>query len=107
MLRQRLLIGASRLCSGIKPSAPTVRCTPGVANASSLRVIAASIAALARGDPTSAAFLFGRYAGQPRLAHAYTVSESSFRQKEARKAASCLSGHPKGYDEEEEIQAQP
>ena len=59
-----LLIGASGLCGGTKSSAPTVRCTPDVANASSLRVIAASIAALMRSDPPSAAFsCSGRYAG--------------------------------------------
>jgi hypothetical protein len=69
MLRQRLLIGASGLCGGVKSSAPTVRYTPDVANASSLRVIAASIAALMRSDPTSAAFpVPGVMRGRPRLA---------------------------------------
>ena len=63
MLRQRLLSGASVLCGGVKSSAPTVRCTPGVANASSLRVIAASIAALVRAIRRARPFLFRALCG--------------------------------------------
>jgi hypothetical protein len=48
---------ASGYGGGVTFLPPTER-TPGVANASSFRAMAASIAALAQSDPTSAAFLF-------------------------------------------------
>src|SRR5437763_8591209 len=54
----RLLIGASRSCGGTTASVPITRCAPDVANAPRLRAITASIAALVRSGPTSAASLF-------------------------------------------------
>src|SRR5439155_22099709 len=83
MLRQSLLIGTSVCCDGIVSPVPAFSCAPSVANASSLRVITASIAAPMRGEPTSAAFLFralcGLFPSRPYLCNNSTVLLSNQR----------------------------
>ena len=116
MVRQILLIGAPGSRGGTVFPAPAMRYTPGVANASSLRVIAASIAALMRAIRRAPPFLFRALCGvgpvsPPRINSIAAMTEKqrfrlreNTRQRSSNRSASAAARRAmtrKNYDEDE------